>query len=76
VERALDANAPRYPVPWSSPTRARQRALRPDFWPYGLEPNRPTIEGFLDYAFEQGVTARQLSPEELFVPAVLETFRI
>lgn len=77
LERALDANAPRYPVPWSvANARRAAEIFGADFWPYGLEPNRPTIEGFLDYAFEQGVTARELSPEELFVPSVLETFRI
>jgi 4,5-dihydroxyphthalate decarboxylase len=77
LERARDSNAPRYPVPWSPASAARAAEIfGEDFWPYGLEPNRPTIQGFLDYAFEQGVTARALSCEELFVPAVLETFRI
>ena len=35
-------------------------------WPYGSEPNRPTLEAFLAYAHEQGVTRRRLSCEELF----------
>jgi 4,5-dihydroxyphthalate decarboxylase len=77
LERALDANAPRYPIPWSFANAEHAAEIfGEDFWPYGLEPNRPTIQGFLDYCFEQGVTARKLAPEELFVPAVLETFRI
>lgn len=44
------------------------RTLFPDGdpWPYGIEPNRTTIEAFLAYCFEQGVTARKLSVEELF----------
>jgi 4,5-dihydroxyphthalate decarboxylase len=43
-------------------------ARRPfgDIPPYGLEPNRPTLEAFLRYAHEQGVTARRMRPEELF----------
>jgi 4,5-dihydroxyphthalate decarboxylase len=77
LERALDANAPRYPVPWSFANAGRAVELfGEDFWPYGLEPNRATLEGFLGYAFEQGVTARRLSPEELFVPSVLESFMV
>jgi 4,5-dihydroxyphthalate decarboxylase len=77
LERALDANAPRYPVPWGFANAERAAAIfGEDFWPYGIEANRPTIQGFLDYAFEQGVTTRQLSCEELFVASVLETFRI
>jgi 4,5-dihydroxyphthalate decarboxylase len=35
-------------------------------WPYGLERNRETIEPFLAYCDEQGVTQRRLAPEELF----------
>jgi 4,5-dihydroxyphthalate decarboxylase len=77
LERAMDANAPRYPVPWSFANAERAAEIfGEDFWPYGLEPNRATIEGFLGYAFEQGVTARLLEPEELFVPSVLESFRV
>jgi 4,5-dihydroxyphthalate decarboxylase len=77
LERALDSNAPRYPVPWSFANAGRAVDIfGDDFWPYGLEPNRATLQGFLDYAFEQGVVSRELSCEELFVPAVLEAFRI
>jgi 4,5-dihydroxyphthalate decarboxylase len=35
-------------------------------WPYGLEKNRATIEPFLIWCDEQGVTQRQLRPDELF----------
>jgi 4,5-dihydroxyphthalate decarboxylase len=37
-----------------------------DPWPYGIERNRVTLEAFLLYCFEQGVTVRHLKPEELF----------
>lgn len=37
-----------------------------DPWPYGLEPNRTTLDAFLAYCFEQGITARRLAAEELF----------
>ncbi len=37
-----------------------------DPWPYGLQPNRNTLERFLDYACDQGLTGRRLSLEELF----------
>ena len=35
-------------------------------WPYGIEPNRKTLEAFLGYCHEQGVTKRRLTLEELF----------
>jgi 4,5-dihydroxyphthalate decarboxylase len=77
LERALDTNAPRYPVPWS-PANA-QRAVEifgPDFWPYGLEDNRTTLDTFLEYAYEQGACSKRLTPDDLFPPEVKTEFRI
>jgi 4,5-dihydroxyphthalate decarboxylase len=47
-----------------------------DFWPYGFEPNVHTLETFLRYSFEQGLSKRQLSAQELFAPESLESFKI
>ena len=38
-----------------------------DPWKNGLEANRKNIERFALYSYEQGLTGRQLSSEELFV---------
>ena len=77
IERALDVNAPAFPVPWAPDHAARARELfGGDFWPYGLEANRRTLETFLEWAFEQGVCRTRLVPEELFVPQTLSAFRI
>jgi 4,5-dihydroxyphthalate decarboxylase len=77
LERAFDDNAPKYPIPWSPSNAERaQELFGADIWPYGIEENRTTLEAFLGYAFEQGVCARRLAPEELFVPQVSEEFRI
>jgi 4,5-dihydroxyphthalate decarboxylase len=37
-----------------------------DFWPYGVEPNRPTLEAFLRYAHEQGLIRERPRIEDLF----------
>jgi 4,5-dihydroxyphthalate decarboxylase len=42
--------------------------LGEDYFPYGVEANRPTLEAFLRWAHEQGVCHRRLTPEELFPP--------
>lgn len=65
------------PVPWV-PDHVRQwRELAgEDFWPYGIEPNRPTLEAFLQYGYEQGVATRRLAVEELFAPETLERAKI
>lgn len=78
AERRLgETAANRYLLPWAydEVERAR-RLLGADFWPYGLEPNRPTLEVFLRYMHEQGLTARRLRPEELFVPETLQSYVI
>jgi 4,5-dihydroxyphthalate decarboxylase len=77
LERAFDDNAPKYPIPWSPSNAERAEELfGPDIWPYGIEENRTTLDAFLGYAYEQGVCARRLAPEELFAPQVSEEFRI
>jgi 4,5-dihydroxyphthalate decarboxylase len=39
---------------------------RSDPWPYGIARNRATLEPFLDFCHEQGVTNRRLALEEMF----------
>src|SRR6185436_11107449 len=58
---------------------AKQRSLQlagDDFWPYGIEPNRPTLEAFFQYAHEQGVAKRKLSMDEVFAPETRERAKI
>ena len=47
-----------------------------DFWPYGVEANRQTLETFLRYAAEQGLTERKLRIDELFPRQSLDTFKV
>ena len=47
-----------------------------DFWPYGLTRNRQTLDTFLRYHHEQGLSKRLLSADELFAPESLEAFKI
>ena len=39
-----------------------------DPWPYGVEPNRPTLEALVRYLVEQGVIAKAPRVDDLFVP--------
>jgi 4,5-dihydroxyphthalate decarboxylase len=75
LARARDEMISRYPVP-SISTLAGQAAemYGDDFWPYGIEANRRTLEAFLHFAYEQGVAERLLDPEELFAPTTHVTF--
>lgn len=47
--------------------------LGPDYWSYGLAPNRPVLETFIRYADEQGMITRRPDPAELFAPETLHS---
>jgi 4,5-dihydroxyphthalate decarboxylase len=47
------------------------RVFGKDFWAYGLEPNRPTLEAIGQYIHEQHLSPRAVAPEELFAPNVV-----
>lgn len=71
------AATPKYMLPWIARFVEETRALMgKDFWPYGLEPNLNTLTTFLRYSFEQGLSKRQLTPQELFAPETLESAKI
>ncbi len=75
--RLVEIGLSHLPMPWVPEHARRWRELAgEDFWPYGIEPNRPTLEAFALYAFEQGVTPRRLPIEELFAPETRESFKI
>lgn len=77
LARLRDMNASRFPVPWSHDLGRQSRALLgADPWPYGIDPNRRTLEAFLRFAHEQGVSQRALAPEDLFPPSVRRGFRV
>jgi 4,5-dihydroxyphthalate decarboxylase len=64
-------------LPWlHAHVEEARREMGDDFWPYGLDKNRTTLETFLRYHYEQGLSKRRLEPEELFAPETLEAFKI
>ena len=64
-------------LPWQIPAVEEAIArFGPDWWPYGLGPNRAVLDTFLRYHHEQGLSPRRLAPEELFAPETLEGFKI
>jgi 4,5-dihydroxyphthalate decarboxylase len=66
-----------YMLPWMNEEIESVRQLMgEDWWPYGLEPNRKTLETFLRYAAAQGIATRPLTVEALFAPESLDTFKI
>lgn len=77
IVRALDGNICRFPIPWCFDyAETSQRTFGQDFWPYGVEPNRKTLEAFTQYAFEQGVSHRKVEVEELYPESVRSLYNV
>ena len=50
VARAREITASRFPIPWCFEQAERSTAyFDGDYWPYGLEGNRTTLEAFLAF---------------------------
>jgi 4,5-dihydroxyphthalate decarboxylase len=47
-----------------------------DPYPYGIEASRPTLEAFCRYCHDQGVTARRMTPEDLFPKEVQASAKV
>lgn len=79
VDRLKNITASQIPVPWGNENVDKLHAQffpGEDYWPYGIEPNRVTIEAFLQYCYEQGVCHRKLTPAELYPREVQSVFKI
>jgi 4,5-dihydroxyphthalate decarboxylase len=77
LARTTELGVSHTPLPWVADHAARWRSLAgEDFWPYGVEANRPTLDAYLHYAFEQGVCHRRLTVDELFAPETREQAKI
>jgi 4,5-dihydroxyphthalate decarboxylase len=50
--------------------------MGPDFWAYGIEPNRTVLSSFIRYAHAQGLIDTTPEPEDLFAPETGEQFII
>lgn len=59
----------RVSMPWVLPiVQEQERLFGGQLWPYGIEANRPTIETYLQTAYEQGLLWRELRAEDCFLP--------
>src|SRR5246500_4836224 len=67
-----EAGSPKASFAWLQPLIEEEQAIiGPDWYPYGIAHNRPSIEALLQYAHEHGLTARRIKLEELFAPSTL-----
>ncbi len=64
-------------LPWLvSYVEETRKLMGDDWWPYGIEKNRQTIEALCAYSYEQGLSLRPMTIEELFAPETFDEFKV
>jgi 4,5-dihydroxyphthalate decarboxylase len=77
IERVLEATVSLFPIPWYfEHARRGMELFGKDYFPYGIEENRRTLEAFLKWAHEQGVCKRHVAVDELFPDSLHSTHRV
>ncbi|MBM2809849.1 MAG: 4,5-dihydroxyphthalate decarboxylase [Chloroflexi bacterium] len=62
-------------LPWlDQDIEDERRVFGGDPYPYGVEPNRPTLEAATRYSYEQGLSKRIVPIEELFAAESLDRY--
>lgn len=71
AQRMREIGALAYMLPWLADHISEvDEVFGGDAWPYGIAPNRPTLEALVAYMAEQGLIASAPAVESLFVPGV------
>ena len=77
LARLADTSATKVTLPFvEEQLRAARALMGPDFWSYGVAPNRHVLDNFLHHHHAQGLSGRRLGVEELFHPSTLEGHKI
>jgi len=75
LELLSDTSATKVTLPFvEEQLKAARELMGEDYWAYGVTPARKTLETFIRHHYGQGLSARLMTPEELFHPATCETF--
>lgn len=64
-------------LPWQvDMVEDTSKIMGKDYWPYGIEKNRNVIEVFCRYSYEQGLSKRLMTVEELFAKECFDEYII
>jgi 4,5-dihydroxyphthalate decarboxylase len=59
-------------LPWFGQEFEETReVMGENFWPYGLEPNRKTLNALSQYTYDQGLAKKRLQIDDLFHPSTI-----
>jgi 4,5-dihydroxyphthalate decarboxylase len=77
LEKLADTSATKVTLPFvEEQLKAARDLMGPDYWSYGVDANRKTLETFVRHHHSQGLSARLMSVDELFHPGSYESFKI
>jgi 4,5-dihydroxyphthalate decarboxylase len=77
LELINDTSATKVTLPFVEENlKAARELMGEDFWPYGVAPNRKTLEAFLRRHHAEGLSSRLVKVDEMFHPSTYESFKI
>jgi 4,5-dihydroxyphthalate decarboxylase len=77
IQRMNISNTLACTLPWLAAEMEHLKEIfGPDWWPYGIEPNRHVLEALLRYMREQGLMDKSLTVEDLFAPSIVGEFKL
>lgn len=77
LELLGDTSATKVTLPFvEEQLKAAREVMGDDYWSYGVQPARRTLETFVRHHHSQGLSSRLVPVEELFHPATYESYSI
>ena len=77
LARLEETSASKVTLPFmEEQVKAARDLMGADFWPYGIAPNRKSLDYFLAQHHRQGLSSRLVTVEELFHPTTFETYKV
>ena len=77
LEQLADTSATKVTLPFvEEQLKAARETLGADYWAYGVEASRRTLEAFVRHHHAQGLSARLMAVEDIFHPATYESYTI
>ena len=77
MAKLSDTSATKVTLPFVEEALRDARALMgEDFWSYGVDKNRKTLDYFLGQHHAQGLSSRRVSVDELFHPATYKSYKL
>ena len=77
LDQLADTSATKVTLPFvEEQLKAARDAMGDDYWAYGVQSSRKTLQAFVRHHHAQGLSARLMSVEEIFHPSTYESYSI